>query len=168
MSIQTHTVNNYIQQVLLSQDTRTAQQMLTDLFINCMDALVQEPHSVQLCADAYAILQAYCKLGLPWQQWFTSFLEQTELPWPEPTELCCKPTKDALQKLILWNACRKNPLLPNKQELVALVYEIVHSTADKRCCYTFSDGKHRYWLYYIRPYWHWQDMQKQLVWKLKK
>lgn len=168
MTTHTNTVNNYIQQVLLSQDTRTAQQLLTDLFTDCMNTLEQEPHNVQRCADAYAILQAYCKLGLPWQQSFTDFLHRAELPRPEPTELCCKPTKEALQKLILWHTCKKNPLLLNKQELAALVYEIVHSTAEQKYNYVFTDEKHIYRLYYAQNSWHWQDVRKQLTWKLKK
>ena len=121
METQTNTVNNYIQQVLLSRDTRTAQQMFTDLFAECITALEREPHNIQLCAEAYAIIQAYCKLGLPWQEQFTEFLHKAQLPCPKRDELCCKATKEALRKLILWNSCRKNPLLPNKQELITLV-----------------------------------------------
>ena len=56
METQTNTVNNYIQQVLLSRDTRTAQQMFTDLFAECITALEREPHNIQLCAEAYAII----------------------------------------------------------------------------------------------------------------
>lgn len=168
MTTQTTTINNYIQQVLLSQDTRTAQQMLTDLFTDCMNTLEREPQNIQQCADAYAILQAYSKLGLPWQQQFNDFLDRAELPRPELTELCCKPTKEALQKLILWHTCKKNPLLLNKQELAALVYEIVHSTAEQKYNYVFTDEKHIYRLYYAQNSWHWQDVHKQLTWKFKK
>jgi len=168
METQTNTVNNYIQQVLLSRDTRTAQQMFTDLFAECITALEREPHNIQLCADAYAIIQAYCKLGLPWQERFNDFLNHVELSYPEREELFCKPTKEALRKLILWNSCRKNPLLPNKQELITLVYEIITGTRGTQHGYTFADGTRSYRLYYVQKSWYWQDMHKQLTWKFKK
>ena len=168
METQTNTVNNYIQQVLLSRDTRTAQQMFTDLFAECITALEREPHNIQLCAEAYAIIQAYCKLGLPWQEQFTEFLHKAQLPCPKRDELCCKATKEALRKLILWNSCRKNQLLPNKQELITLVYEMITGTAGIQHNYTFADGAHRYRLYYVQKSWYWQDVHKQLTWRFKK
>lgn len=168
MTTQPNMVNNYIQQVLLSQDTRTAQQLLTDLFTDCMNTLEQEPYNIHLCANAYTMIQVYCKLGLPWQEQFNDFLNRAQLPQPEREELCCKPTKEALRKLILWNSCRKNPLFPSKQELIELVYEIINSTADTQHGYTFADGTHDYRLYYVQKCWHWQDVQKQLTWKLTK
>ena len=168
METQTNTVNNYIQQVLLSRDRRTAQQMLTDLYAECITALEREPQNIQLCADAYAIIQAYCKLGLPWQEQFNTFLDKAQLPQPEQEELCCKATKEALRQLIIWNSCRKNPLLPNKQELTALVYEIITGTIATQHGYTFADGTHVYRLYYVQKSWYWQDVQKQLTWKFKK
>ena len=163
-----NSVHNYIQQVLLSQDTRTAEQLLTDLFLDCIITLKHEPHNIQLIATAYTIIQAYCKLGLPWQQQFTDFITQAKLPRPTLEELCCKPTKESLRKLILWNTCHKNLLQPNKEELVALVHEIIKSTSVVDHCYTFIDGIHHYRLYHIHPYWYWENIHKQLTWKLKK
>ena len=168
METQTNTVNNYIQQVLLSRDRRTAQQILTDLYAECITALEREPQNIQLCTAAYAIIQAYCKLGLPWQEQFNAFLDKVQLPHPEQEELCCKANKEALRQLIIWNSCRKNPLLPNKQELIALVYEMITGNTGTPHGYTFADGTHRYRLYYVQKSWYWQDVHKQLTWKLKK
>lgn len=160
-------VDNLVQQVLLSQDTRTAQQILMYLFTDCIAALEQEPQNLQLYTRAYTVIQAYCTLGLPWQPQFTAFLSQVNLPEPEQAALRCKPTRQALSQLIQWHTCRKNPLQPNKQELVQAIYEICSQPCKQRDTYMFCDGKHSYKLYYAQNIWHWQDVRKQLTWKLQ-
>ena len=165
-------VQNLKQLILLSQDSRTAQQMLLDMLSPCIAELQQGQCYPQLVAKTLTIIQVYCEFGLAWQQPFTTcfdLIQDDELyrqfmAQLDYTTMQCRPAKQALAQLIQWQPCHKNPLLPLKQEVVQVVHQICHSTPAVQPMYWFNDGRHSYRLYRQNGCWYWQNLYKQLIW----
>lgn len=165
-------VQNLKQLILLSQDSRTAQQILLDLLSPCMAELEHGFCYPQLVIKILSIIQVHCEFGLSWQEQFSTcfklihteglyeqFMAQVNLQ-----AMQCHPTKQSLSQLIQWNPCRKNPLLPTKQEVVQVVYLLCHTISTKPCIYHFNDEQHSYCLYWQNNRWYWKDCYKQLTW----
>ena len=168
-------VQNLKQLILLSQDSRTAQQMLLDMLSPCMTELEQGLCYPQLIARTLTIIQVYCEFGLAWQQQFTACFEwiqdnelyQQFMAQIDHSAMQCRPSKQALAQLIQWQPCRQNPLVPIKQEVVQVVHQLCHSLPAVQRVYWFDDGRHSYRLYRQNSCWHWQDLHKQLIWTIQ-
>ena len=168
-------VQNLKQLILLSQDSRTAQQMLLDMLSPCMAELEQGLCYPQLIARTLTIIQVYCEFDLPWQTQFSTCFEQMHVDGLyeqfiariDHFAMQCRPSKQALAQLIQWQPCRQSPLLPIKQEIVQAVHQLCHTAPAVQRMYWFDDGRHSCRLYWQNGCWHWQDLHKQLIWTIQ-
>lgn len=168
-------VQNLKQLILLSQDRRTAQQMLLDILSPYIMELQQGHCYPQLIARILTIIQVYCEFGLAWQRQFTTCFELIQddklsrqfIAQLDYTTMQCRPTKQALAQLIQWQPCHKSSLVPIKQDVVQVVHQLCHGISAVQHMYWFNDGRHSYRLYRQNGYWYWQNLHKQLIWMIK-
>lgn len=164
-------VDNLKQLILASQDNRSAQQILLDM-LRYYDVLWQmNPQNYALTAQILTVIQAYYEFSLPSLPQITAFLSKLDgvntqqfLQQINVTAMQCKPTMQTLRQLLRWQSCRKNPLLPSKNELLEVVYQLCRQPAN-HTTYHFMDEKHHYCLYWQQTCWQLKDCHKQLVWQ---
>ena len=164
-------VDNLIQVVLHAQNHCSAQQVLLELLQYYYNQWQQTPQP-NIARQVLTTLQAFCELGLGWQNQFDQLLAAMQLQhlqqpfWQQIdfSAMIQKPTYSNLAALLRWRSCRQNPLQPNKKELVALLHSICQTTPGKQYQYTFYSSQHIYLLYWQTEHWHLQDCSKQVTW----
>lgn len=168
-------VQNLKQLILLSQDNRTACQILLDLLNPHILELEKGFHYPQLITKILTIIQASCELGVSWQEQYTICFDYFDdgtilehfLNRIDTSCMDCTATKQNLNQLIDWKYCFQNPLLPIKQEIVQVVYQLCHTKPLKSShIYWFDDGRHRYMLYPQFDHWCWHNCPKEVTWKI--
>lgn len=158
--------------VLYSQDDRTAKQMLADIIHYNYLLLNEDPTSSAITLDILTAMQVFYEFELEWDDDFDSLLESLQV---DPDDFKQQlnghamhliPSYKNLQKLFIWHDCRKNPLLPNKKEVLAVIYQICRTSPNYLITYHFDDGKHTYRLSWKKNGWELHEQNKSLTWYL--
>lgn len=165
------------QLVLLSQDTRSAENILLSMLKYKVSLLLKSPDAYTLKTDVLTIVQVLLEFDIPAKrfqsilsplpcgvsdQWKQIFLQHIDY-----RAMHIKPNHQNIRKLLRWTACRKNPLALSRAELEKLIYAIVH-TPPTQTIYTFEEGQYAYALYELGMNWHLHDCKKSLTWHFEK